>query len=342
MHRLIGRFGRLTSLVLLMSMAQVAFGQARQPAPPGEIVGVGNFAHIVENLDTSLAFYRDVLGLEVGVMTEFAANPAIQAMGNTPNAESRIATLKVPGLELGIELIEYRGIERRAQHPHFVDPGAANMAFRVRDLDALFPAIERFPGVNILTATGRPATLETPNGTMHAVFLQDPDGFVLELADSPNVPADAPAGHIIAGAAFEPTVADSEESIRFYNDLLGFDFELGPSFNANPQMASTAGAPGASFRQSRARIPGTSVPITLIEFKDIDRKTHSARTQDPGTAVLQLVVRDVAALTAKLEAAGVPIVSVDGKPVQVAPGLDIAIVRDPNGMLLELVQRSRR
>jgi hypothetical protein len=82
--------------------------------------------------------------------------------------------------------------------------------------------------------------------------------------------------------------------------------------------------------------------MTLIEFKDIDRKTHSARTQDPGTTVLQLIVRDVAALTEKLEAASVPIVSVGGKPVEVAPGLDIAIVRDLNGMLLELVQRSNR
>jgi hypothetical protein len=48
----------------------------------------------------------------------------------------------------------------------------------------------------------------------------------------------------------------------------------------------------------------------------------------------------VAALTARLRAAGVPIVSIGGKPVQVRPGLDIVIVRDPNDMLLELVQRT--
>jgi catechol 2,3-dioxygenase-like lactoylglutathione lyase family enzyme len=334
---------RLASLALVLSLAQTAvFAQAPQPAPPGEIVGVGNFAHIVEDLETSLAFYRDVLGLEVRATTEFAASPAIQAMGGTPNAESRIAVLTVPCLALGIELIEYRGIERVAQHPHFVDPGAANIAFRVRDLDTLFPQIRRFPGVNILTAGGEPVTITTPNGTLHALFFQDPDGFVVEMLETSEVPADAPAGHIVAGSAFEPAVADSEESVRFYNELLGFDFKLGAAFNTNQEMAATAGAPGASFRQSQARIPGTSVPMTLIEFKDIERKTHSARTQDPGTTVLQLIVRDVAALTAKLAAAGVPIVSIGGKPVQVAPGLDISIVRDPNGMLLELVQRSNR
>jgi catechol 2,3-dioxygenase-like lactoylglutathione lyase family enzyme len=337
------RSARLASLALVLLAAQTAvFAQAPQPAPPGEIVGVGNFAHIVADLETSLAFYRDVLGLEVRVKTEFAANAAIQAMGGTPNAESRIAVLTVPGPELGIELIEYRGIEREAQHPHFVDPGAANIAFRVRDLDTLFQSINRYPGVNILTAGGEPVTITTPNGTLHALFFQDPDGFVVEMLETSDVPADAPSGHIVSGSAFEPTVADSEESVRFYNELLGFDFKLGAAFNTNQEMAATAGAPGASFRQSQARIPGTSVPITLIEFKDIERKTLSARTQDPGTTVLQLIVRDVAALTAKLAAAGVPIVSIGGKPVEVAPGLDISIVRDPNGMLLELVQRSNR
>jgi catechol 2,3-dioxygenase-like lactoylglutathione lyase family enzyme len=341
MRSVIQHCGRLAGLAVLMAMAQTAVrAQGQPPEPPGEVVGVVNFGHIVEDLDRSLAFYRDVLGLEPGMALEFSANPAIQAMGDTPDAESRIASLTVPGLEMGIELIEYRGIERKAQHPHFVDPGAANISFSVRDLDGLFPAIRDFPGVRILTEGGKPATIETPNGTMHALFLQDPDGFVIELSDSPNAAADAAGGHIIAGAAFEPSVADSEETVRFYNDLLGFNFAKGASFNDNQQMAATAGAPGASFRQSRGRIPGTSVTMVLIEFKDIERKRLSGRTQDPGTTVLQLEVRDVAALTEKLAAAGVPIVSVGGKPQQVFPGLDIAIVRDPNGMLLELVQRS--
>jgi catechol 2,3-dioxygenase-like lactoylglutathione lyase family enzyme len=309
-------------------------------APAGEVLGVGNFAHIVEDLEVSLAFYRDVLGLEVGVMTEFAANPAIAAMGGTPNAESRIATLEVPGFALGIELIEYRGIDRQARHPEFVDPGAANMAFRVRGLDALFPAIEQFPGVKIITEGGRPVTLTTPNATLHAVFLQDPDGFVIELVDSPDGQPGTAAGSVIAGANFEPTVLDMAETVRFYNELLGFDFEYVDTWNSNRAMAATAGAPGADFRQARARIPGTAVPMTLIEFRNVPRASHSTRTQDPGTTVLQLIVRDVAGLTEKLKSADVPIVSVDSKPVQVAPGLDISIVRDPNGMLLELVQRS--
>ena len=313
-----------------------------QPAPAGDVVGVGNFAHIVADLDKSLGFYRDVLGLTVTNTIPFGPNEAVAKFGHTEGGQSRVAVLKVPGLAMGIELIEYKDIERKAQTPRFFDPGAANIALRIRDLDSLFPKIEKYPGVRVITAGGTPVTLTTPNGVLHAVFVQDPDGFVVEMLNVANPPADAPAGSVIAGASFEATVRDSEQTVKFYNELLGFDLKLGAAFNDNQQMASTAGAPGASFKQSTARIPGTVVPFTLIEFKNITRKELSGRTQDPGTTVLQLIVRDVTALTAKLKAAGVPIVTTGGAPVQVAPGLKIAIVKDPNNMLLELAERGAR
>lgn len=330
------------ALALALAAATPLRAQAPQPAPAGDVIGVGNFAHIVADVERSLGFYRDVLGLTVSNTIPFGPNEAVAKFGHTEGGQSRVAVLKVPGLALGVELIEYKGIERKPQRPRFVDPGAANLALRVRNLDGLFPKIEKYPGVTVLTAGGKPVTLKTPNGVLHAVFVQDPDGFVVEMLDVANPPADAPPGNVIAGSAFEATVRDSEQTVKFYNELLGFDLKLGATFNDNREMASTAGAPGASFRQSTARIPGTAVPFTLIEFKNSDRKELSGRTQDPGTTVLQLIVRDVTALTAKLKAAGVPIVTTGGAPVQVAPGLKIAIVKDPNNMLLELAERAPR
>lgn len=334
---------RIISIGLLAALAAAAVNAQppRPAAPPGEVIGVGNFAHIVADLDASLALYRDVLGLEVYATQPFGPNEAIERLGHTEGGQSRYVALRVPGLALGIELIEYKDIERTPQRPHFVDPGAANIALSVRDLDALFAQIRKVPGVTVLTEGGGPVRIETPNGPLNIVFLQDQDGFVLELIEGSPAPGDTSSGPVLAGRTFEPTVADSEESVRFYNELLGFDFTLGASFNANQQMAATAGAAGASFRQSTATIPGTSVPITLIEFDGIERKTLSGRTQDPGTTVLQLLVRDVAALTQKLKDAGVPVVTTGGAPVEVAPGLNISIVRDPNNMLLELIERQR-
>ena len=130
--------------------------------------------------------------------------------------------------------------------------------------------------------------------------------------------------------------------MKFYKELLGFDMKLGTAFNDNQEMASTAGAPGASFRQSTATIPGTAGAVHADRIQE-HRATRSSagRTQDPGTTVLQLVVQDVAALADKLKAAGVPVVTTGGKAGEVVPGLNIAIVRDPNNLLLELVERQQ-
>jgi catechol 2,3-dioxygenase-like lactoylglutathione lyase family enzyme len=210
----------------------------------------------------------------------------------------------------------------------------------MRDIDAVFEKIAAFPGANVITGGGKPVTIAVPNGEIHAVFVQDPDGFVIELAEVAAPPAGSPDGNIL-GAGFEPAIADSEESVEFYNELLGFSFQLGAGFNDNQVMAATAGVPGASFRQSRSLIPGTSVAYTFIEWKNVEGTLLSGRTQDPGTTILQLRVRDVTALTAKLRAAGVRIVTTGGAPVEVRPGLKISLVRDPSNVLLELIESAR-
>ena len=338
------RGAALCTAITFLGAAAVRAQQAPQPAPPGDIVGVGNFAHIVADMDRAVGFYRDVLGLTVSGTIPYGKNEAVEKFGHTEGGQSRVVVLKVPGLAMGIELIQYKDIGSKVQAPRFFDPGAANMAMRVRNLDALFPKIAAYPGVKVITAGGKPVTLTTPNGTLHAVFVQDPDGFVVEMLDASNGPAgstnpDGP-GPVLSGSAFELSVRDANETARFYNQHFGVAFPLDAAYNDNQQMAATAGAPGASFRQSRINIPGTTVPFTLIEFKNIQRKELTGRTQDPGTTVLQLIVKDVTALTKKLKAAGVPIVTTGGEPVVVSPALKIAIVRDPNNMLLELVERT--
>jgi len=321
------------ALIRYLSSPAAAATYIKVGMQPPDVVGPGNFSHIVSSMEKSLAFYRDVLGLEVTINNPFSGAPAIMKLGATPNAQSRFAALRVPGSEVGIELIEYKDIDRKPQHPKFVDPGAGNMALRVRDIAPIYDRLQKF-GATILTKGGKPATIN--NGVY--LFVQDPDGFVVELSQGTPLPdSQVPTNSNVFGGAFETTVADSEASVKFYSELLGFAMQLGANFNDNQLMAETAGAPGASFRQSRATIPGSSAPLTLIEFKNVSRTKVQARTQDPGTAILQLRVRDVDALTAKLKAAGVPIVTTGGVPVDVG-GLKVSLVRGPDNLLLEFLQ----
>ncbi len=167
--------------------------------------------------------------------------------------------------------------------------------------------------------------------------MQDPDGFIVEVTQLIPLPAQAAAstGNLFGGS-FELSIADTEQTVKFYRDLLGFQLRVGDTFNGNKLMADTAGTPGAQFRQSSGQIPGTSVRITFIEFKGIDRKPLQTRVQDPGTAILQLRVRDVDSAVKTLKAGGATVVSTGGEAVSLG-NRRLAIVRDPNNLFLELL-----
>jgi catechol 2,3-dioxygenase-like lactoylglutathione lyase family enzyme len=300
---------------LLLMCAAAAGVQAQ------EVTGVGNFSHIVANLDRSLAFYHDVLGLElVAPARPFDPNPTIMKLGDIIGAQSRMVQLRVPGSAVGVEIIEYKDIERKPAHPRFQDPGAANLALRVKDFDGVVDRAKK-AGVHVLTVGGMPATIR---GGRY-LFLQDDDGFVVELNQSE-----------MPGAGFEAAVEDTEKTAAAYR-ALGLMPTAPAAFNDDKTMNDTAGTPGAQFRQSRVAIPGAG-SITFIEFKGIDRNPLHTRTQDPGTAILQLNVRGLDAMLTKLKAAGFAVVSTGSQPVDMG-GVKIALVRDLNNLFLELIER---
>ena len=325
-----------------MFAAPLAFAQDA-PVPPTQpfITGVGNFSHIVADLDKSLAFYRDVIGLRPNAPPRpFDGNPAIMALGNTPGAQSRFVALRVPGSAMGVELIEYKDIDRNAAHPRFQDPGAANLILRVRDLDSVLERVRK-AGTKILTVSGTPASIG--NGGK-VIFIQDPDGFVIELSQTgaPRggaVPPGAvmPPGNIIGGG-FELSVEYSAKTVDFYETVLGFRLTAARTFNDDKVMNETAGVPGGAFKQSRGFIPGTNVNIVFIEFANVDRKPLKTRVQDPGTAILQLNVRDMDGLMKVLRENNANIISTSGEPVTLGRSR-LVIVRDPNNLFLELIQR---
>jgi predicted enzyme related to lactoylglutathione lyase len=303
----------------------------------GQVAGVGNFSHIVANLDKSVAFYHDVFGLDPdGAVRPFSDNAAIRSLGNTPGAQSRYIPMKIPGSTLGIEIIEYKDIDRQPAHPRFQDPGAANLILTLRDLDSALGRLKQAGG-HIVTPSGKPAVVEGKAGKSQVVFVQDPDGFVLELSQRDPAPAStAPASSNVIGANFEICVNDVDQTIKFYRDALGFAMQPAGAWDGDKVRTETAGTPGAQYRQSRAQIPGTNVSMAFIEFKDTDRKPLHTRVQDPGTAILQLRVRDVEAMAKSLSAAGATIVSEGGHPVSMGAN-KLVLVRDLNNLFLELL-----
>jgi predicted enzyme related to lactoylglutathione lyase len=337
-----------TSGAAMLFVATLAHAQNAPTQAPTQsfITGVGNFSHIVADLDKSLAFYRDTIGLQPNAPPRpFDGNLAIMKLGNTPNAQSRFVALSVPGSAIGVELIDYKDIERTPARPRFQDPGAANLILRVRDLDVILERLKK-SGAKILTAGGLPTTMG--NGG-RVLFIQDPDGFVIELsqAGAPRAgavqppaaaaPPAQPQGNIVGGG-FELSIEDTGRTVDFYQRVLGLRLMPGTMFNNDKVMNDTAGVPGGAFKQSRGPIPGTMTNIVFIEFANVDRNPLKTRVQDPGTAILQLMVRDMDGLMKALKTNNANIITTGGEPVSLGPS-KLVIVRDPNNLFLEFIQR---
>jgi predicted enzyme related to lactoylglutathione lyase len=327
-----------TACVALTLTAQRPKGAEPGVLPPDtrvpDVAGVGNFSHIVSNLDKSIEFYRDVIGLELTAPpAPFSPNPAIMQLGNTIGAQSHVAVMKIPGAGIGLELIDYKDIDRKPAHPRFQDPGAGNLAVLVKDIDAVAARVKK-SGAHMLTAAGGPVDIQ---GREKGFFVQDPDGFIVEVTQLTPLPANATAtrGNIF-GASVEITVADVAQTAQFFRDAFGFQIRVADAFTDNKLMADTAGTPGAQFRQGSGNIPGSQTRITLIEFKNIDRKPMNTRVQDPGTALLQLRVRDLDSVIKAVKAAGGTVTSAGGGPVTMG-NRRLATVRDMDNLFLELL-----
>ena len=100
------RAGRAQYLANRLSAGSQLDSQLR----PG-VVRTGNISPIIENLDTSLAFYEKLLHLQVppapgGGARPFMVNPGLHKMFGTTGATERHVDARIPGSSMGIEMIE--------------------------------------------------------------------------------------------------------------------------------------------------------------------------------------------------------------------------------------------
>ncbi len=148
----------------------------------GEIVGHHHTGIQVTDLEKSLTFYCDLLGLEL-VMRWNRTAPYIETFSGYPGVDMHGAILRMPDSEAILEILEYRNVEKQAIDPSTANPGTAHIAFRVDDCDALYDRLTA-QGVK---SVSRPVTPSIgPNQGGRTVLILDPDGFRVELLQPPK------------------------------------------------------------------------------------------------------------------------------------------------------------
>jgi catechol 2,3-dioxygenase-like lactoylglutathione lyase family enzyme len=149
----------------------------------GHVQGVSHISIQVRDIDTSLRFYRDMLGLEVSVDLQHETERDID--GVRTKVTRRVAFLRwqhyggAPYLVLG-QIIDRGPIGAAAQLGQL---GIDHIAFRVDDADVvLAKAIEM--GYEIVKPIADQPAIQyghRGDGTARVVMLRDPDGTLVQV-----------------------------------------------------------------------------------------------------------------------------------------------------------------
>src|ERR1700677_2948111 len=97
---------------------------------PGPAIGVRAIIHSVGDLDKTVAFYRDGLGLKPvgpGGKAPQALDESLSKFTATHGAKFRNASFNIPGAGFDLELTEFTDTPRKQAVPHMQDPGAATL-----------------------------------------------------------------------------------------------------------------------------------------------------------------------------------------------------------------------
>jgi catechol 2,3-dioxygenase-like lactoylglutathione lyase family enzyme len=337
-----GRYARPIAAVLGLALVAGTGAISGQTPARGEstapgAVGAGSFSPIVANLQKTLSFYA-LMGFIVPEGTAskaqpFSVNPRLHSMMGTNGANERHVNARVPG-GFTLEPIELAGIDRRPARPRFQDPGAITLVVYVRDVDALLAKATQ-AGVPVLTPGGKPVAIASGR----AVLIEDPDGRPVELRQiSPLPQTTAPAESNVVGSRLSMTIADRDKTKRLYGDRLGFAFDATtPSFATDSMFQALTGTKG-QVRHSAMTSPGGQMTIELVEFQGVDQKPLRTRIQDPGSARIQVRVRQIDQVLGMVTAMGSRPISTGDRPVKLPPNLVGVMVPDMDSLYLTLLE----
>jgi catechol 2,3-dioxygenase-like lactoylglutathione lyase family enzyme len=318
------------------AMAFVAWAQtesADQAKP--QIRSLSHAIHAVEDLDTTLAFYRDVFGLK-GTPQDFP-NPAVPQLTNAPGVTLRLSMMRLPGSML-FELTHFKGLERKPSRAAYTDPGAGSIVLYVRDLDAAVANAKK-ANTPIVTTGGEPVEVDTAKGKARSIIMRDPDGFFVQVVQ--ETPAQgAPEGNVHR-VSLAYTIDSVEGTAKFYNGMMGVELSGPSAFSKDPAMLKLVGAPkGTEFRKLTGVLPGPPAYVEFTEFRGVPRTKFHLRVRDPGAPAMAIQVINLNGMVAQMKAAGVNLISANAQIVDFGNGTHNIFVEDPNGMNIELFERS--
>jgi catechol 2,3-dioxygenase-like lactoylglutathione lyase family enzyme len=132
----------------------------------------------VGEMDRSLGFYRDLLGLEVVLDAVRENLPTYDAILGFPDSRLRVVQLEDRNGPFRLELIEYLNPRRQERELKNTWVGAAHMGFYVANLEAEY---ERLLAAGVRFNSPPQEIVREGKLVGKALYMLDPDGITVEL-----------------------------------------------------------------------------------------------------------------------------------------------------------------
>jgi catechol 2,3-dioxygenase-like lactoylglutathione lyase family enzyme len=145
------------------------------------ITGTHHTSFTVANLERSIAFFRDVLGLGLISQREVRDDYFGRIVGLT-GAVVKAALFRLPG-DHHLELFEYLQPQGNGVYPRPCDPGSCHLSFLVDDLPASYAQLQ---GKGIAFVSPPVLITAGPNRGAYGLYLRDPNGILIELFQLPS------------------------------------------------------------------------------------------------------------------------------------------------------------
>ena len=134
------------------------------------------------------------------------------------------------------------------------------------------------------------------------------------------------------------TVRDMDETLRYWNGVLGMEMPKADKFSNDHAMLNLMGLPkGASYRISSGVISGSTARIEFIEIKGVPRKPFDLRVTDAMACGMAIRIGHIRDVLAKIKGSGGRVLSKNEELVEWSETIRNVFVKDPNGLNLELV-----
>ncbi|KAH0175116.1 hypothetical protein KCU67_g415, partial [Aureobasidium melanogenum] len=320
-----------SSLASLL-LGNLAFGSViiyPSPACPDQLADVVSVGHVVANLTKTVAFYRDIIGLEVlSEDSDYMVDTSYSQLTGTWGGLYKQASIAIPNQAWTYQLIQYAGLNKHAIKNREQDPASSGLTLTVKNSTAINAVLAEN---NATTINGKSVPVGGASGTTSTVWVYDPDNYMIELVQrsgvsdyftvpKPKVTTGPGMKYVVRGQ-LDLTMYNYTQALKFYKDILEFNITAGFSYLIGPNKYEQVGGIGSVFgireNVTWAAVTGNCDPITryeYYEYDDLSRISLIYPIQDPGVGVTTYTVTRLDCVVSQIKKANFAIVTPGGWP----------------------------